>query len=50
MSLSYVAKASLVIIANENGNIKNIMVSRFRSVISSLVERPILIIDSIPAI
>lgn len=50
MLLSYVAKPNVVIIANENGNVKNVTVSRFRSVISSLVERPILIIGSIPAI
>lgn len=36
--------------ANENKSIKNIVVSRFRSVISFLVERPILITDSTPAI
>jgi len=40
----------IVITANENGNVKNITVSRFRSVILFLVELPILITDLVRAI
>jgi len=40
----------IIITVNESGNVKNITVSRFRSVILFLVELPILITDLVPAI